>query len=199
VLLALVLVSLGFKYLHTNALSAQHGMPVFTALEKYAHFQWCFLLLMLLYVQIIGSLARINNSNVINSASSHPFFAAPLEFGSAAAAHTATVEIVVFVILATIWGGVHCYAAFTIYGGLKNFRRDRLKNAQEFGDGTHHIGGGSGKVHIQHTNTNSNSNSDDGSNSRGGGRSNSYRTNSQDGDLQEEATCDNRGGMSLQT
>ena len=130
---------------------------------------------------------------------------------------------------------VHCYVAFTIYGGLKNFRRDRLRNAQvltptssvsvligmglycaflrvchpcvnshicilskntqEFGDGTHHIGGGSGKVHIQHTNNNSG----DGNNSRDGGRSNSYRANSLDSNLQEEVVHASREGMSLET
>jgi hypothetical protein len=126
VLLAIVLVSLAFNFVSSTALPM---LPSFTALEIYAGFLWCFLLFMLLYVQIIGGLANsATRSSSSYSSAAHSFAGPVLAFSAGGATDTVAVERAVLATLGAGWIAVHLGVLYFIMTGLKRFASERKSN-----------------------------------------------------------------------
>jgi len=137
VLLAILLISLAFKFVSSSALPQ---LPDFTALETYSHCLWCFLVFMLLYVQIIGGMCRAHETTSSSSSSSSSSSATPPGYYNAGAAiafshggtsdDTERTERIVLITLGVVWGMMHCYVAMFIIKGLGRFAKERHLNIQ---------------------------------------------------------------------
>jgi len=134
VVLAILFISLAFKFISSTALPQ---LPDFTALEMYAHALWCFNIVMLLYVQIIGGICRSSepvgssaatamDSSTYSEANSYA--SAAIAFADHGKERTEEIEAAVLITLGVLWAGVHLYVIRFVVRGLQRFAKNRHEN-----------------------------------------------------------------------